>query len=524
MNKLAAFPDLPPEVQAYIRALETRNAELSERVRYVEEQFRLAQLKRYAPSSEKRSDRVFNEAGQVDPAPELDSDTIPLTPPETGMPELAPPAQQTRGRKPLPADLPRKRIEYDLAEEQKICACCQGALHRIGEDISEQLHIPPQTPWVWQHVRFKYGCRHCERHGISAPVVRAAMPAQPLPGSVADAATIATVMTGKYADGMPLYRMEAVLGRVGIALSRGTMGHWMIGASQRHLQRLYEAMHAVLLAQPLIHGDETRVQVLHEEGKRAQSQSYMWVYRSAESSTTPVVLFEYQPGRGQQYPQAFLQSYAGTLMTDGYSAWRTLTGVTHLGCMAHARRYFDEAAKAQGKADKRARQALDMIARLYQVEALARGDLPAGHTRADYTHRLRQQHSVPVLSVLRTWLDQQAAQVLPKSLLGEAITYARNQWSYLSRYTDDGNAPIDNNAVERDIRPFTTGRKNWLFSDTVAGAQASAVIYSLMLTCRACGVEPYAYLCHVLTELPLRAEGADLHDLLPFNYAGSVTP
>ncbi|MDE2430153.1 MAG: IS66 family insertion sequence element accessory protein TnpB [Burkholderiales bacterium] len=291
--------------------------------------------------------------------------------------------------------------------------------------------------------------------------------AQPLPGCGADAATIATVMTGKYADGMPLYRMEAVLGRVGIALSRGTMGHWMIGASQRHLQRLHEAMHAVLLAQPLIHGDETRVQVLHEEGKRAQSQSYMWVYRSAESSTTPVVLFEYQPGRGQQYPQAFLQSYAGTLMTDGYSVWRTLT----------------------------------------QVEALARGDLPAGHTRADYTHRLRQQHSVPVLSVLRTWLDQQAAQVLPKSLLGEAITYARNQWSYLSRYTDDGNAPIDNNAVERDIRPFTTGRKNWLFSDTVAGAQSSAVIYSLMLTCRACGVEPYAHLCHVLTELPLRAEG-----------------
>jgi len=172
-------------------------------------------------------------------------------------------------------------------------------------------------------------------------------------------------------------------------------------------------------------------------------QSYMWVYRSVEGSPERIVLFEYQPGRGQQHPQAFLQGYAGTLMTDGYSAWRTLDGATHLGCMAHARRYFDEAAKVQGKTDGRARQSLEMI----------------GRSRAEYTCSLRQQHSLAVLAVLKGWLDKQSAQVLPKSLLGEAITYMRNQWIYLSRYTDDGNAPIDNNAVERDIRPFTAGRK-----------------------------------------------------------------
>jgi transposase len=297
------------------------------------------------------------------------------------------------------------------------------------------------------------------------------------------------------------------------------MGQWMIGASQRHLQRLYDAMQRVLLAQPLIHGDETKVQVLQEDGRSAQSQSYMWVYRSAEASSEPVVLFEYQPGRGQKHPQAFLRGFAGTLMSDGYSAWRTLDGVLHLGCFAHARRYFDEAAKAQGKADGRARQALDMIGRLYQIEALAKGELPAGRSRADHTYALRQQHSLPVLAALKTWLDEQAAKILPKSLLGEAVTYARNQWIYLSRYADDGNAPIDNNLIERDVRPFTTGRKNWMFSATVAGAQASAVIYSLMLSCRACQIEPYAYLRHVLTELPCRAEGADVSDLLPFKYA-----
>jgi len=153
---------------------------------------------------------------------------------------------------------------------------------------------------------------------------------------------------------------------------------------------------------------------------------------------------------------------------------------------------------------------------------LAKGELPAGQSRADYTFALRQQHSLPVLAALKSWLDEHADSVLPESLLGAAITYARNQWMYLCRYADDGNAPIDNNLIERDIRPLTTGRKNWLFSATVAGAQTSAVIYSLMLTCRACGVEPYAYLRHVLNQLPCLTNDDDIRNLLPFNYAATL--
>jgi len=167
MSEPTPFSDLPPEVQAYIGDLESRNAQLSARVRQLKEQFRLAQLKRCALSSEKRSERMFNEAEQMGPEPQVDAIVLP----DTGLPEAPQPVPQKRGRKSLPADLPRKRVEYDLPEEQKICACCQGSLHHIGEDISEQLHIPPAAPWVWQHVRFKYGCRHCERHGISAPLL-----------------------------------------------------------------------------------------------------------------------------------------------------------------------------------------------------------------------------------------------------------------------------------------------------------------------------------------------------------------
>jgi transposase len=233
-------------------------------------------------------------------------------------------------------------------------------------------------------------------------MVIAPMPVQPLPGSSASAAMIATVTTGKYVDGTPLYRMEHALARAGIAASRGTLANWIIRPAELHYSRLYEAMRQTLLSQPLTHGDETTVQVLKKEGKTPQSTSYMWTYRSAGDSEQPVVLFDYQPGRGQQYPQAFLAGYEGMLMTDGYSAWRTLEGVTHFGRIAHSRRLFVDAHKTQKKkTGGRALQALEYFEALYQVETLARAELPDGEAQAGYTYRLRQQHSVPLL-VTRT--------------------------------------------------------------------------------------------------------------------------
>jgi transposase len=518
------FKHLSPDALiARILELQSQNQQLAQRIGQLEELFRLAQLKRFAPSSEKFKDRVFDEAEQIaatEPADDDPDDAFAL--PDTGLPEVDKPERGKQGRKPLPAELPRRRIEYDLPDEQKICPCCQNALHRMGEQMSEQLHIEVKAS-VLQHVRLKYACRHCEQHAEHTPIVTAPMPAQPLPGSNASAAMIATVTTGKYVDGTPLYRMEHALARAGIPVGRGTLAKWIIRPAELHYRRLYEAMRQTLLSQPLIHGDETTVQVLKEEGKSAQSKSYMWTYRSAQDSEQPVVLFDYQPGRGQQYPQAFLAGYDGMLMTDGYSAWRTLEGVTHFGCMAHSRRLFVDAHKGQKKkAGGRALQALEYFKALYQVETLARAELPVGQTRAAYAYRLRQQHSVPLLEALKTWLDTQAPQVLPESLLGKAISYTRNQWEYLSRYVIDGCAPVDNNILERDIRPFATARHSWLFSDTVAGAKASAMVYSLVLTCRACNVEPYAYLHHVLTEMPQRTSDADISDLLPFNFAKRV--
>jgi hypothetical protein len=364
-----------------------------------------------------------------------------------------------------------------------------------------------------------YACRHCDRTGINAPVVTAPMPTQPLPGSVATASTLAFALVHKYVDGTPLYRLAQAFERAGVPVSRGALGHWVIGSSEKHLHRIHDVLKLRLRSQPLIHGDETTVQVLKEKDKAATSTSYMWAYRSGRDSHEPIVLLDYQPGRGQIHPQAFLGDYRGIVMSDGYTAWRTLEGATHIGCMAHSRRRFVDALKARKKGGGPPEQALRFFDQLYRVERQARDEkLENGETQADCIRRFRQQHSIPVLNTLKIWLDQIAPKILPDSKLGDAVSYTRNQWDYLTRYTEDGRMPIDNNLLERDIRVFATGRKSWLFSDTVEGASASAVVYSLMLTCRASRVEPLAWLRHVLTELPKRASDADITDLLPFNF------
>lgn len=509
------------ELMACIAALQAENRQLAERLVKLEEELALARLHRFAPKSEKHIDRFFNEAEQSavegDDAGCVETDCVDL--PDTGLLATEKAQGKKRGRRPLPANLPRERIEYDLPDDQKACPCCHGQMHRMGETVTEQLHIEVKAK-VLQNVRFKYACRHCDRTGINAPVVTAPMPTQPLPGSVATASTLAFALVHKYVDGTPLYRLAQAFERAGIPVSRGALGHWVIGSSEKHLSRIYDALKLRLRSQPLIHGDETTVQVLKEKDREASSTSYMWAYRSGEDSDEPIVLLDYQPGRGQIHPQTFLGDYRGILMSDGYSAWRTLKRATHLGCMAHSRRRFVEALKARKKGGGPPGQALRFFDQLYRVERQARDEKPEkGETQADCIRRFRQQHSIPVLNALKIWLDDMAPKVLPDSKLGDAVSYTLNQWDYLTRYTEDGSMPIDNNLLERDIRVFATGRKSWLFSDTIEGARASAVVYSLMLTCRASRVEPLAWLRHVLTELPQRAAAAGITDLLPFNFA-----
>lgn len=490
------------EQNKHLREIDRLQAKLS----WFEELLKLATFRQFGPSSEKHpaQDDLFNEAEahieEIRPA--IDETQV----------DAAPEVQASKPRKPkrqpLPKNLPRERVEHDLPEDQKVCTCCGGKLHQIGEEISEQLDIIPAQIHVKEHVRLKYGCRGCE-DGVTT----AKAPKQPMPGSLASPGTLAYVVTAKYCDAMPLYRQSEMFARGNIKLSRSTLSDWMVKAGHI-LKPLYQAMHRQLLSEPVLHADETTVQVLKEPGRAAQSKSYMWLYRTGADSPQPIVLFDYQPGRGQVYPKAFLDGYAGYLQVDGYQAYNNLCDVIPVGCWAHARRKFDEALKLLPKEKQRsggkAMQALSTIQKLYRVETLAKDKT------ADERYQLRQEQAKPLLERFKTWLEKCHATGLPKSKMGDAISYCLNQWPKLVRYVEDGRLSIDNNIAERDIRPFAMGRKNWMFSNTPRGAESSAVLYSLVLTARANGLNQYRYLKALFEQLP-NLEGDDLSSLMPWN-------
>ncbi len=321
------------------------------------------------------------------------------------------------------------------------------------------------------------------------------------------------LLTTKYVDGLPLHRFETVLSRHGIEIPRQTLARWIIQCGE-HLQPVLNLMRDRLLESPVIHCDETRVQVLQKPDRDPTSQSWMWVQASGPLDRK-VVLFDYTSSRAQEVPLRLLESYRGYVMTDDYARYNALAlqpGVERLACMAHARRKFVDAQKVQPKGKTgRADIALTMINKLYGIERELKdvGD--------EQRFIGRQEKSLPILTQLKNWLDKTQSQVTPQSVLGKAVNYLASNWRRLERYVEAGLSPIDNNAAERAIKPFVIGRKAWLFSDTPKGAIASAQIYSLVETAKVNGQEPYTWLRHVLERLPQASSVEDYEALLPWN-------
>lgn len=477
-------------------------AGVAEKIQQILEQWRLSRHRQFGPSSESHQGDLFNEAeALVDPAveDEHDEDDTPGSPIKK---------KSKRGhRRALPPELPRVDIVIDVPEEQRQCGCGTPMV-RIGEDISEQLDIIPMQIRVRRTVRARYACPK----GDQAPVQMPA-PAQVLPRSNFSAGFLAMLAVVKYVDGLPLARFEKVLARHKVEVPRQSLARAIIKLAQA-MQPLHNLARDTLLDASVIHMDETTVQVLKEPGRSPTTKSYMWVQRGGPPGKA-VVLFDYEPSRSGQIPVRLLEGWRGYLMTDGYEGYAPvarLTGVEHLACAAHARRKFVEAKRASpnGKS-ARADYALDLFAQLYRIEARLKG--ATDQERFD----ARQTQSLPVLQKLRDWLDDTLAVVAPKSKMGEALGYLHKVWPRLIRYLERGDLPIDNNPVEGAIRPFVVGRKGWLFSDTSAGAHASAVLYSLLETAKANHREPYAWLRFVLERLPLATTVDDIEALLPWN-------
>ncbi len=484
-------------------------------MQHMMEQFILARHRMFGASSEQSSaqGRLFDEAETLAAGSDAAQDVAPLPPDTKGEGQAGTkPARGKRG--PLPAELARVDVVHDVPASERTCPCGTPMVE-IGEDVSEQLDLVPMQVRVLRHIRKRYGCPG----SVHAPVT-AALPPQPLPKSNASADLLAMLLVVKFIDGLPLARFEYVLARHGVTVPRQTLARWVIGAAEV-LQPLMNLMRDALLEGAFLHVDETVVQVLKEAGKAPTSNSYMWVQTGGPPGR-PVVVFDYDASRGGQVPVRLLHDYRGYVMTDGYSGYNELVrtdGIEQLICWAHVRRRFVEAVKVQPKGKRGlADEAVALIGKLYGIER--------DYKDADDAARLlaRQQHSVPALAALRAWLDKALPGVTPKSALGTALSYLRDYWPRLTRYTERGDLPIDNNRAENAIRPFVVGRKAWLFSDTVAGANASAVIYSVLETVKANGLEPYSWLRRVLRDLPAAKTVEEVEALLPWNVKDLHTP
>ena len=428
--------------------------------------------------------------------------------------------RKKRGRKPLPADLPRVEIVHDLPEAEKRCAC--GAeLSRIGEDTCEKLDYIPAKVQVLRHIRPKYACKHCEGVEDDGPTVRIAPPpVQLIPKSIATEGLLAHIAVSKFADALPLHRQQKIFGRLGVDLSRATLANWMIQAAGC-CQPIIELLQQEIRSGPLINIDESPFQVLREPGRSDTTKSYMWVFCGGPLDA-PAILYQYHPTRSGKVVHDMLDGYLGYVQSDGYSGYDQLSrkpGIIHLGCLTHARRKFVEVnkgRKARGKQKTSkglADEALDFIGALYGIEKVAREN----GLSDEKIRNLRQEKAKPLLDRFKTWLDTYHLQVPPKSLLGKAIQYALNQWEKLVVYIDAGFLKPDNNVAENAIRPFVLGRKNWLFSGAPRGADASATFFSLIETAKANGLEPYAYLRYLFEKLPLARTPEDYQALLPKN-------
>lgn len=496
--------------------LKVRIKTLEQENTFLREQFKLSKHKQFGASSEKSPDQLdwlFNEAETT-----LDADSADAVTKEAATSNGAevnatstPSTTKKPGRKPLPKNLPREIRIIDVSDAEKICPCCNGQLHKMGEEKSEQLEYIPASLKVIETQRPKYACRHCENNNTRTSIIIAPLPISPIPKSIATPSLLSHIIGNKYQLALPLYRQEIVFKQLNIELNRKTMANWMIRSADL-LERLLLRLKMVQLEQEVIHADETPVVVIQDDNQK----SYMWVYCSGRDSPDPkstiknIVIYDYQPSRAAACPKEYLNGYTGYLQVDGYAAYET-TSATLVGCMAHVRRKFIEAQKVQaaGKVG-RADWALAHIQKLYRVESQLADKTPAER----YT--LRQTHAVPLLNEFKKWLDKTTIQVAPKTALGMAVAYALRQWKKLVTYTQNGMLCIDNNRAERAVKPFVIGRKNWMFSNTASGAKASAILYSIIETAKANDLNPVKYVELLLNEIPRRLEGDTFEDLMPW--------
>lgn len=479
--------------------------EQQNRIALIEEYLRLAKIQRYGSSSEKQPCQatLFDEA-------ELE---VALSDLEAQLPEDDEVVKKTRPKKRrkrgFSEKLPRVQIHLTLSEEEKA-----GATKTFFTKVKEELDIIPAQTRVLEYWQEK--AVFTNEDG-SEHLNAAKRPVHPLGKSLASTSLLAYILTAKYADALPLYRLESILKRYGGSFTRSAMANWII-----RLEDVFKPLMNLLREHQLegnyLQADETRLQVLKETGKVATGDKWMWLLRGGPPDE-PVVLFEYDASRAGEVALRLLNGFKGVLQADGYSGYNAIcreNGITRIGCMDHCRRKFVEASKAapakkaKGMVSK-ADVAIGKIRKLYRIEQKIQ-DLDPEQKKV-----IREQLSKPALDELKAWLEENLSRVPKDSLTRKAIGYMLNQWEFLVGYCEDGRLHMSNALAENAIRPFAVGRRNWLFSDTPHGARASATCFSLVETAKANGLEPYDYLSQVIADIASADTIEKLEALLPWN-------
>ena len=497
------------ELETNVIELKTNNQSLSKKAEWLETELAMSKhhcalLKNaiYGKRSEKSKNShteqmslLFNEAEAY---AKNEEDKVEL---ESAQKPAKPGTHKKGGRKGLPKDLPREKIIHELKKEELQCKCGSELVH-IGADISEQLDIIPAKVIVKEHVRHKYACKSCEE------VVKRAPPAfTPLNKSIATSNLLAHICTQKFDDHSPLYRQERIWKRLGVSLSRATMSNWILSGAEL-LKPLVSLLKKDINKAEYVCSDETTINVLDDD----KSKNYMWLYMSGQRKNRAIV-YEYHPSRSGETASNFLKDFQGYHQCDGYSGYNELHAkdkVTGVGCMAHARRKFTDIVKVT-KNKGVASDVVDIIGKLYDVEKKMIG------LSYDEIYQIRQKESKPIIEELKKKLLHYKDQAPPTSILGKAINYPLNHWSKLIAFLEDGQIRIDNNDCERAIKPFVIGRKNWLFSKSAKGAQASSIIFSIIETCKANNVNTYDYLRYLFENIHKAKNEEELRAILPYN-------
>ena len=503
-------------LQATVDAANKREEALTQERDNLKEEVDLLRKKLFGTSSEKRVLDIpgqlnfFNEAElEQDPAlaqvEELEASSSEKTPKKRKA--RATDAERFKG-------IPVEKEYLDLSEKEKNCPVCGTALKQIGEEfVRRELVFIPARLKVREYYSRNYECPQCSQHGI--PVIKKGKDGRPhMLYGMACAGTVAWVMYQKFCNALPYFRQEKDWKQYGASITRQTMANWVIQNSEAFFLPMYEYFQRKLLEREFAMADETPLQVLHEPGRRAQTQSYMWLFRSGEDGLPPIILYKYSETRAGENAVDFLRGFKGYLMCDGYSGYNKVPDAKRTACWAHIRRYLTDAIP-KGKAldyTQPSVQGVMYINQLFHLEDI----IKAKHTSFDAIKKARLEKEKPVVEGFLSWLDQQAP--VRGSRMDKAVTYIQNRRSYLTTYLEDGRCSFSNNLSENAIRPFTVGRKNWLFCDTPNGAQASALVYSMVEIAKANGVNVYHYLTYLLEKMPSnRMSDEELELLAPWN-------